>query len=143
MDTLLLEIGTEEIPARFLPKINIQLAELVAKKFADKKIPYDTVKVYSTPRRLAFLLTGLAKQQPDNMLEAKGPALKIAKTPEGEYSKAAQGFARSQGVDLADLVEKDGYIYAVKKLLGQNVQDLLPELLLEIIQELNFPKNMR
>lgn len=143
MDTLLLEIGTEEIPARFLPKINIQLAELVAKKFADKKIPYDTVKVYSTPRRLAFLLTGLAKQQPDNMLEAKGPALKIAKTPEGEYSKAAQGFARSQGVDLVDLVEKDGYIYAVKKLLGQNVQDLLPELLLEIIQELNFPKNMR
>lgn len=143
MDTLLLEIGTEEIPARFLPKINIQLAELVAKKFEDKKIPYDTVKVYSTPRRLAFLLTGLAKQQPDNMLEAKGPALKIAKTPEGEYSKAAQGFARSQGVDLADLVEKDGYIYAVKKLLGQNVQDLLPELLLEIIQELNFPKNMR
>lgn len=143
MDTLLLEIGTEEIPARFLPKINIQLAELVAKKFADKKIPYDTVKVYSTPRRLAFLLTGLAKQQPDNMLEAKGPAFKIAKTPEGEYSKAAQGFARSQGVDLADLVEKDGYIYAVKKLLGQNVQDLLPELLLEIIQELNFPKNMR
>lgn len=143
MDTLLLEIGTEEIPARFLPKINIQLAELVAKKFADKKIPYYTVKVYSTPRRLAFLLTGLAKQQPDNMLEAKGPALKIAKTPEGEYSKAAQGFARSQGVDLADLVEKDGYIYAVKKLLGQNVQDLLPELLLEIIQELNFPKNMR
>lgn len=143
MDTLLLEIGTEEIPARFLPKINIQLAELVAKKFADKKIPYDTVKVYSTPRRLAFLLTGLAKQQPDNMLEAKGPALKIAKTPEGEYSKAAQGFARSQGVDLADLLEKDGYIYAVKKLLGQNVQDLLPELLLEIIQELNFPKNMR
>lgn len=143
MDTLLLEIGTEEIPARFLPKINIQLAELVAKKFADKKIPYDTVRVYSTPRRLAFLLTGLVKQQPDNLLEAKGPALKIAKTPEGEYSKAAQGFARSQGVDLADLVEKDGYIYAVKKLLGKNVKDLLPELLLEIIQELNFPKNMR
>lgn len=143
MDTLLLEIGTEEIPARFLPKINIQLAELVDKKFADKKIPYGTVKIYSTPRRLAFLLTGLVKQQPDNLLEAKGPALKIAKTPEGEYSKAAQGFARSQGVDLADLVEKDGYIYAVKKLLGKNVQELLPELLLEIIQELNFPKNMR
>ena len=143
MDTLLLEIGTEEIPARFLPKINLQLAELVKKKFAEKKIPYATVQVYSTPRRLAFLISDLAKQQPDILLEAKGPALKIAKTLEGDYSKAAQGFARSQGVELTDLLEKDGYIYAVKKMLGKSVSELLPSLLLEVIQELNFPKNMR
>lgn len=143
MDTLLLEIGTEEIPARFLPKINLQLAELVKKKFAEKKIPYATVQVYSTPRRLAFLISDLAKQQPDILLEAKGPALKIAKTLEGDYSKAAQGFARSQGVELTDLLEKDGYIYAVKKMLGKSVSELLPNLLLEVIQELNFPKNMR
>ena len=142
-DLLLLEIGTEEIPARFLPNINNQIQELANSKLKANNIPYNSLKVYSTPRRMTLLVDGLAAHQPDSMLEAKGPALNIAKTADGEYSKAAQGFARSQKVELTDLIERDGYIYASKKLIGRPVIELLPELLSEIIHGLNFPKNMR
>ena len=140
---LLLEIGTEEIPARFLPKINIQLQELTESKLQALHIPFEKVQIYSTPRRMAVLVTGLPTKQPDSMLEAKGPSLKIAKTPEGEFSKAAMGFAKSQNVELAELTERDGYIYAIKKITGQIVADLLPAILKDIINSLNFPKNMR
>lgn len=142
-DLLLLEIGTEEIPARFLPNINNQIQELAEAKLKTNNIPYNSLKVYSTPRRMTLLVDGLAAHQPDSMLEAKGPALNIAKTADGEYSKAAQGFARSQKVELTDLIERDGYIYASKKLIGRPVVELLPDMLSEIIHALNFPKNMR
>ena len=142
-DILLLEIGTEEIPARFLPGINSQIRELAHSKLQTNNIPFENIKVYSTPRRMALIVEGLAKQQPDSMLEAKGPAINIARTADGEYSKAAQGFARSQKVELSDLIERDGYIYASKKMVGRPVAELLPALLTEIIHALNFPKNMR
>lgn len=142
-DILLLEIGTEEIPARFLPGINIQLRELAQNKLQTNNIPYENIKIYSTPRRMTLIVEGLAAHQPDSMLEAKGPALNIARSADGEYSKAAQGFARSQKVELSDLIERDGYIYASKKLIGRPVVELLPTLLSEIIHALNFPKNMR
>lgn len=142
-DILLFEIGTEEIPARFLPKINTQLADLATNKLNSAHIPFAALKVYSTPRRMALIVEGLAAHQPDSMLEAKGPSVKIAKTPAGEYSKAAIGFANSQKVELGDLIERDGYIYASKKIIGRPVIELLPELLTEILHALNFPKNMR
>lgn len=142
-DILLFEIGTEEIPARFLPKINTQIQELAQSKLAANSIPFGSIKVYSTPRRMSLIVDGLAQQQPDSLLEAKGPAINIAKTADGDYSKAAQGFARSQKVELSDLIERDGYIYASKKLIGRPVAELLPAILSEIIHGLNFPKNMR
>lgn len=142
-DILLFEIGTEEIPARFLPAINAQMRELSQSKLNGSNIPFENIKVYSTPRRMSLIIEGLVKQQPDSMLEAKGPSINIAKTADGEYSKAAQGFARSQKVELSDLVEREGYIYASKKLIGRPVVELLPEILLETIHALSFPKNMR
>lgn len=143
LDTLLLEIGTEEIPARFLPKINEQLAKLAQDKLAALNIAHQQIKVYSTPRRMALIINELAQMQPDSKQEAKGPALKIALTEAGEYSKAALGFARSQGVEPQELIQKDGYIYACKTIIGQKVQDLLPQILTDIITSLHFPKNMR
>lgn len=142
-DILLFEIGTEEIPARFLPKINLQLQELTENKLKNLNIPYEKITIYSTPRRMAIMATGLPARQPDSMVEAKGPSLKIAKDATGEFSKAAQGFAKSQNIELAELVERDGYIYAIKQIHGQAVVDLLPIILKEIINSINFPKNMR
>ena len=143
LDTLLLEIGTEEIPARFLPKLNEQLAKSAQDKLAALNISHKQIKVYSTPRRMALIISDLADMQPDSSQEAKGPALKIALTEDGQYAKAALGFARSQGVEPQELIQKDGYIYACKTIIGQKVQGLLPQILTDIITSLHFPKNMR
>ena len=142
MEKLLFEIGTEEIPAKFMPGILAQLQELAEKKMAELRIPFEAVKVYGTPRRMTFIASGVAEAQADSTVEAKGPSAKIAFV-NGEPSKAALGFARGQGVDVKDLVVRDNYVYAVKHLAGAAVKDLLPGLLHDILTSLNFPKNMR
>ena len=142
MEKLLFEIGTEEIPAKFMPGILAQLQELAEKKMAELRIPFEAVKVYGTPRRMTFIASGVAETQADSTVEAKGPSAKIAFV-NGEPSKAALGFARGQGVDVKELVVRDNYVYAVKHLAGAAVKDLLPDLLLDILTSLNFPKNMR
>ena len=146
MEKLLFEIGTEEIPAKFMPNILAQLKELAEKKMTELRIPFEAVKTYGTPRRMTFIASGVAEAQEDSTVEAKGPSAKIAFVNgdvHGEPSKAAQGFARGQGVDVKDLVVRDNYVYAIKHLAGQPVKDLLPGLLMDILTSLNFPKNMR
>ena len=142
MEKLLFEIGTEEIPAKFMPGILAQLKELAEKKMDELRIPYEAVKVYGTPRRMTFIADGVAEHQADSTIEAKGPSVKIA-FKDGEATKAAQGFARGQGVDVEDLEVRGEYVYAVKHLAGQEVEDLLPGLLHDILTSLSFPKTMR
>lgn len=142
MEKLLFEIGTEEIPAKFMPGILKQLKELAAAKMQELRIPFEDITVYSTPRRMAFIAGGVAETQADVVVEAKGPSVKIAYVS-GAPSKAAQGFARGQGVDVKDLVVRDNYVYAVKHLAGQPVVELLPGLLMDILTSLSFPKTMR
>ena len=142
MEKLLFEIGTEEIPAKFMPGILKQLKELAAAKMQDLRIPFEDITVYGTPRRMAFIAGGVAETQADVVVEAKGPSVKIAYVS-GAPSKAAQGFARGQGVDVKDLVVRDNYVYAVKHLAGQPVVELLPGLLMDILTSLSFPKTMR
>lgn len=142
MEKLLLEIGTEEIPAKFMPGILKQLKELAAAKMQELRIPFEDITVYGTPRRMAFIADGVAETQADVVVEAKGPSVKIAYVS-GAPSKAAQGFARGQGVDVKDLVVRDNYVYAVKHLAGQPVVELLPGLLMDILTSLSFPKTMR
>ncbi|MDY4920575.1 MAG: glycine--tRNA ligase subunit beta [Phascolarctobacterium sp.] len=142
MEKLLFEIGTEEIPAKFMPGILAQLKEMAEKKMTELRIPFEAVKVYGTPRRMTFIASGVAEAQADSTVEAKGPSAKIAFV-NGEPSKAAQGFARGQGVDVKDLVVRDNYVYAIKHLAGAPVKELLPGLLSDILTSLNFPKNMR
>ena len=146
MEKLLFEIGTEEIPAKFMPNILAQLKELAEKKMTELRIPFESVKTYGTPRRMTFIASGVAEAQEDSTVEAKGPSAKIAFVNgdiHGEPSKAAQGFARGQGVDVKELVVRDNYVYAIKHLAGQPVKELLPGLLMDILTSLNFPKNMR
>ena len=142
MEKLLFEIGTEEIPAKFMPGILAQLKELAEKKMDELRSPYEAVKVYGTPRRMTFIADGVAEHQADSTIEAKGPSVKIA-FKDGEATKAAQGFARGQGVDVEDLEVRGEYVYAVKHLAGQEVEDLLPGLLHDILTSLSFPKTMR
>lgn len=142
MEKLLFEIGTEEIPAKFMPGILKQLKELAAAKMQELRIPFEDITVYGTPRRMAFIAGGVAETQSDVVVEAKGPSVKIAYVS-GAPSKAAQGFARGQGVDVKDLVVRDNYVYAVKHLAGQPVVELLPGLLMDILTSLSFPKTMR
>lgn len=142
MEKLLFEIGTEEIPAKFMPGILKQLKELAAAKMQELRIPFEDINVYGTPRRMAFIAEGVAETQADVVVEAKGPSVKIAYVS-GAPSKAAQGFARGQGVDVKDLVVRDNYVYAVKHLAGQPVVELLPGLLMDILTSLSFPKTMR
>lgn len=142
MEKLLFEIGTEEIPAKFMPGILKQLKELTAGKMQELRIPFEEIKVYGTPRRMTFIAEGVAESQADSTIEAKGPSVKIAFVS-GSPSKAAIGFARGQGVDVSDLEVRGEYVYAVKHLAGQPVADLLPALLLDILESLSFPKTMR
>lgn len=142
MANLLYEIGTEEMPAQYMPGILKDYKELAAKKLEEARIPYESLKVYGTPRRMVFLAEGVADQQLDMTTESKGPSLKIA-FKDGAPTRAAQGFARGQGVAVEDLVQKDGYVYAVKHMAGKKTLDLLPGILDDILHSLSFPKTMR
>ncbi len=140
---LLLEIGTEEIPARFIPGILSQMESQMKAKLEDLRLAFQAVEVYATPRRLTLCVRQVAEEQPDQTKENKGPSVKIAFDAEGNPSKAAQGFARGQKVDPKDLVVKDDYVYAIVHEKGQKTEELLPSVLEELILGLNFPKNMR
>lgn len=140
---LLLEIGTEEIPARFMPGILEQLRSLAKAKLDEKRIQYEAAQTVGTPRRMTLILREVAEQQADKKSENKGPSVKIAFDANHVPTKAAQGFARGQGVDVNQLVIKDGYVYAMVHEAGRSVAELLPDLLQDIIHSLNFPKNMR
>lgn len=140
---LLLEIGTEEIPARFMAGALAQLESITRQKFADLRIACSQVQAMGTPRRLTLVIKNVHEQQADSKSENKGPSIKIAFDEQGNATKAAQGFARGQGVDVSALQVKDGYVYAVVEEIGQPVESLLPNILPEIMQNLSFPKNMR
>ena len=140
---LLLEIGTEEIPAHVMPQILNQLKNLAEKTFNDARINFDEVQTIGTPRRISMLVKGVAENQSDVTDEKRGPSIKIAFDAEGKLSKAAIGFARGQKVNAEDLITRDGYVYAVIHKKGQPTAEILKSLLPKIICSLNFPNNMR
>ncbi|WP_126427735.1 glycine--tRNA ligase subunit beta [Brevibacillus marinus] len=143
---LLLEIGLEEVPARFIADAVQQLAEKVEKWLAAERIAFERIDTYETPRRLTVLVSGVAEKQEDVEAEFRGPALKIARDEAGNWTKAALGFARSSGVEPAQLEIKEyngvAYVFAHKREAGKQTMSLLPGLG-EVILSLHFPKNMR
>ncbi len=140
---LLLEIGTEEIPAHVMPQILNQLKDLAEKNFKESRINFNEVQTVGTPRRIAMLVKGVEENQADVTEEKRGPSIKIAFDAEGKPSKAAVGFARGQKVNAEDLITRDGYVYAVIHKQGQPTAEILKTLLPKIICSLNFPNNMR
>ncbi|MDR0138323.1 glycine--tRNA ligase subunit beta [Metabacillus idriensis] len=143
---LLLELGLEELPARFVTDAMNQLSLKTTNWLKEKNISFGEVNVFSTPRRLAVQIEGVAAKQEDIEEEAKGPAKKIALDGDGNWSKAAVGFSRGQGASVEDIFFKEiggiEYAHVQKFIKGKETKELLTELS-EIITGLTFPKNMR
>lgn len=140
---LLLEIGTEEVPAHVMPGTLRELKEKAERALKENRLAFTSVRTLGTPRRLALLVSGLADRQADENRESRGPSAKIAFDVDGNPTKAAIGFARGQGIDPKDLVEKDGYVYAQVHETGKETTELLKDILPSLITGLSFPNTMR
>ena len=140
---LLLEIGTEEVPAHVMPRMLSDLARLTEELFKERRLAYDSLRTIGTPRRTALLVTGLAERQEDVSTETRGPSVSIAFDAEGNPTKAGAGFARGQGIDPSALIQRDGYVYASVHEQGAETRQLLTELLPELIRTLPLPNSMR
>ena len=147
MRDLLLEIGLEEVPAKFMPPALAELKQLAETALSEQRISFDEVVTYGTPRRIALVVKNIADKQADLEEEAKGPAVKAAYDADGNPTKAAIGFARGQGVDVADLYQKElnggMYVFATKKAVGVPTEEVLPQLLPQLVTGIHFPKPMR
>ncbi|MBR3747533.1 MAG: glycine--tRNA ligase subunit beta, partial [Selenomonadaceae bacterium] len=141
--TLLLEIGTEEIPAHAMPAILEQLKTLATKSLKEARIEFGDVQTLGTPRRLALLVENVASRQADVEDEKRGASAKIAFDADGKPTKAAIGFAKKNNVAPEDLIVRDGYIYAVIREQGKSSAEIFATLLPKIICDLSFPNNMR
>ncbi|RUR30089.1 glycine--tRNA ligase subunit beta [Vreelandella andesensis] len=146
VDTLLLELGAEELPPTALDALSDAFAAGIEKGLQEAEIPFQSVVAYATPRRLAVQVTDLADKQPDREVERRGPALAAA-FKNGAPTKAAEGFARSCGVSVDELIhletDKGTWLGYREQQQGENVQALLPEMIRKTLQSLPVPKNMR
>ena len=140
---LLLEIGTEEVPAHVMPHLLADLKRLAGDLLAAHRLAYESLRTIGTPRRSALLVTGLAERQEDVSMETRGPSVDIAFDAEGNPTKAGAGFARGQGIDSAELIQRDGYVYASVHEKGAETAALLTELLPELIRAIPLPNSMR
>lgn len=139
----LLEVLVQELPYKFIPSAIAQLKSSFEKLFKDNALFYGDIKVYATPRRLAVLVNDLALSQETISKDVKGPILNIAKTPQGEYSPAAVGFAKKNNVELSSLYEKDNYIWAKVEIKGNSTKDILKENIENLILKLQGAHFMR
>ncbi|WP_251454017.1 glycine--tRNA ligase subunit beta [Veillonella intestinalis] len=139
---VLFEIGAEEIPAGAMPGILAQLKTLAENKLAEHNLNYGSIRTMGTPRRITLLVDGVADMSEELSERHKGPSASIAFDGDGNPTKAAIGFARGKGLDVADLVVEDGYIYAETKTAGVAAMDIFTEVLPQLIHDLSFPKSM-
>jgi glycyl-tRNA synthetase beta chain len=144
---LLLEIGAEEIPARFLPGAISDLKEIAKSVFGEYRISYGEARSHATPRRLVLMIKDVAPMQSDVVREVFGPSKKVAFDEQGNATKAITGFAASLGLSVSDLVVrmkgKGEYMAAVISEKGMETKTVLPEIFRKIVLSLRFPKSMR
>ncbi|MBI3398034.1 MAG: glycine--tRNA ligase subunit beta [Deltaproteobacteria bacterium] len=145
---LFLEIGTEEMPAGFIPKALESMQGLLKKALEDNRLGFKDVSALGTPRRLVIFIKGMAEKQADTVVEATGPAKRAAFDEHGKPTKAAEGFAKSQGVKIKDLkiiqTPKGEYISVRKVVKGKKTKDILQDVLPKLIASSEFfPKTMR
>lgn len=146
MPTFLLEIGTEELPATFVSEAIQQWQQIIPTTLTEAYLTNKSVNIYATPRRLAVIIEGLSTQQPDREEEIKGPPAKAA-FKDGKPTKAAEGFAKKQAVELNDLeirpTEKGDFVFVNKKIQGKQTTEILTELIPEWIDKLEGKRFMR
>ena len=145
--TLAFEIGVEEIPAFDLDSANKQLEKMVPAAFADARIPYDSIEIHSSPRRLIVMAYGVADATEALVEEYKGPAAKIAFDADGNPTKAAIGFARGKGLSPESLERREvngtEYVFATKNIPATPVADLLPDVMAGFITAIKWPRSCR
>ncbi len=143
----LLEIGTEEIPAKMAPRIHSEIDSVTEKTLQKYRIVYKEIQVLGAPRRLAILINNLQDYQQKLVEEIKGPPCNISFDQEGNPTRAVEGFASNQGVDVQDLevreTDKGQYMYAVVEREKKPVRDLLPDIFKDIITSIKFSNSMR
>jgi glycyl-tRNA synthetase beta chain len=144
---LLLEIGTEEIPAVFLSPALEGIKNLLQTELTNQRIDFEKIITLGTPRRLVVCAQGLSERQPDTVVETVGPPAKVAFDANDKPTKAAESFAQKQGVAISDLgvvdTPKGKYLRVAKEIKGKETSSLLPEFLEKIIFAVPFPKSMR
>ncbi|TKB72157.1 MAG: glycine--tRNA ligase subunit beta [Nitrospira sp.] len=144
---LLLEIGTEELPYQFISPALRALAESAERELKDRRLAFEKVHTFGTPRRLTLAVEGVAAQQTSAVKEAMGPSKAVAFDATGQSTKAALGFAASHGLAVGQLesrhTPKGEYVFAVKRDPGRPASVVLQEMLPGLIVGLSFPKAMK
>jgi len=147
MNNVVLEIGTEEIPAQYMENALKDLNRLAKKHLEESRIKYKEIKVYGTPRRLILFIFHIKEKQENIFQKIKGPAYSIAYNKGSQPQKPALKFAQSTGINVEDLIVEDTkkgkYIFAPKSVIGQPTIDLLSQIFPKIIKGIQFPKSMR
>lgn len=142
---LLVELGLEEMPAYVVTPAMKQLGEKMTAFLADNRLTFEDIEVFSTPRRLAVRVKGLADKQSDLEEDFKGPAKKIALDADGNFTKAAEGFVRGKGLSVDDItfreVKGEEYVYVTKHEEGKPAREVL-ETVTSVLKDLTFPVNM-
>ena len=143
--TVLLEIGLEEMPAKYVRSSSIQLKEKMTDFLEENRIGFDAIEMYATPRRLAVIASGVSDKQADLAEVVKGPAKKIALQADGSWSKAALGFVRGQGLTPEDIYFEElkgvEYVFVKKEISGKASSEVLKELN-TVVESLTFPVSM-
>ncbi|HIJ81728.1 MAG TPA: glycine--tRNA ligase subunit beta [Desulfuromonadales bacterium] len=144
---LFLEIGSEEIPAGFIPRAMTEMEVIITRELTAARLSFGQVKTLGTPRRLALLVKDIPAVQPDAEITATGPSVKAAYDANGNPTKAAEGFARAQGVDVSALktvtTEKGEYLAVTRQETGRPSHLILAEILPKLVTEIPFKKSMR
>ena len=143
MSTYLLEVGTEELPYKFIPQAIEQLNTGFKTFFEDNKVAYEDIKVYATPRRLAVLVYGLEAKTADEEKILKGPIANIAFDENGNVTKAGEGFARKNNIDPSSLYVEDNYVYAKVVIKGKDIKELLAQNVPSVFMKLQGAHFMR
>ncbi len=143
MSKYLLEIGTEELPYRFIPSAIEQLRKGFESFLGDNKVGFDKVDVYATPRRLAVIISGLVEKSSDEEKIVKGPIATVAFDENKNLTKAGEGFARKNGLTAEDLYVEDNYVYAKVLIKGKSIKELLSENVPSIVLKLQGSHFMR
>jgi glycyl-tRNA synthetase beta chain len=147
IDNLLIEIGTEELPPKSLAKLATAFRDIIQIEFSDNDLTYSRVKWYASPRRLALIIEGLAEFQADKNVEKRGPAITSAFDQDGEPTRAAHGWARSNGIEVkqADRLKTDKgeWLLFKAQVKGLAINQLLPDLVEKALKALPIAKPMR
>ncbi len=142
-NSFLLELGAEELPPGDVSSGLAQIEKNLAALLKEQRLTYGTLRVTGTTRRLVAYVTDLAPSQTDEVVEKRGPGQDRAFDSAGQPTKAAEGFARGQGLEVSALEVRDSYVYAVKRVSGRPTPAVLPELCTKLLDSLRFEMTMR